>query len=368
MRIGLFSPYLPKHRGGGEKHFLTSAWYLSKKHEVTIFVPTATRYLSKRISEYEELFGLDLAAVQWKKSPLADRTLNPLQTWWQTHKFDAFLYLTDGSLFISGARQNILHIQFPFDSAGGAWFQWKLSRWNVKNANSEFTRQQVEKSWHTKIDWVHYPYVQAPTSLPTNKQKIILSVGRFMDPQHNVGHSKYQELLIEAFAEGVRQHNWQGWELLLVGSVEPGLVHARHLQKLKEKAKHLPVKFFHGISNQQLIKLYQHSSLFWHAAGFGIDETQQPKKVEHFGMSTLEAMSYGCVPIVIKKGGLKEIVTANKNGFFFTTPPELVEKTQRVINSSRSQQQQWRQAAHERAQEFSLDRFCRTLEEMLNAS
>lgn len=366
MKIGLYSPYLPGHFGGGEKHFLTSAWYLSQKHDVTILIPPDTKYLDKRIQEYQALFGLDLSKIKWQPSQLATGQNNPLQTWWQTKSFDTFLYLTDGSLFISGAKNNILHLQFPFTSQTGRWHQFKLKNWNVKNANSQFTKKTVEKAWQTKINYLHYPYVKLPQKWETNKQPFILSVGRFMDPTQNVGHSKHQELLIESFIAGQRKYGWKKWQLVLVGSVEPGSVHANYLSKLKTKAKGADIKFYHGISDTHLRKLYNQSSIFWHAAGFGIDETKHPKQVEHFGMSTLEAMAYGSIPIVIKKGGLKEMVTENENGFFFEEPDQLIQKTNQVIKANTKEKHAWRLAAHEKAQDFSLTRFCDTLEEMIH--
>jgi glycosyltransferase involved in cell wall biosynthesis len=48
---------------------------------------------------------------------------------------------------------------------------------------------------------------------------------------------------------------------------------------------------------------------------------------EHFGLTTVEAMSAGCVPIVINKGGQKEIVEDGISGFVWNTPDQLIEKT-----------------------------------------
>jgi glycosyltransferase involved in cell wall biosynthesis len=367
MKIGLYSPYFPKHFGGGEKHFLTSAWYLSQKHKVEVLIPTGFADLEERIKRYEELFSLNLSKITFVPSPLADNTSSPLETWKITRRYSAFMYLTDGSLFLSGAKRNILHIQFPFTQKGKGLFPFKLRSWTIKNANSEFTKNVVEKSWQTRIPFIHYPYVRLPESSVLNKKRdpIILAVGRFIDPEDNVGHSKRQDILIEAFRQGRSRFGWEKWQLILVGSVEPGSTHQRYVEKLQLAAKDLPVTFLHDIPDADLTKLYQESTYFWHGAGYGVNETTHPLQVEHFGMSTVEAMGHGLIPIVMKNGGLKEIIDEPKNGYFFTTTSQLVQQTQLAMHLSANQTQKIQQLAYKRASDFTLEKFCSTLDEML---
>lgn len=383
MKIGAYSPYLLKHFGGGEKHFLTSLWYLSQKNKVEALISpeTSPELLSKAIEKYQRLFNLDLSGVRWVKAALAAsggqrRLLSPLQNYLETSKYDAFLYLTDGSLFFSGAKKNILHIQFPFTQSGGKLFNLKLKNWQIKNANSKFTRQVVEKAWRTKIPYLHYPYVDLSpnqtkeelNTLFSNKKPIILSSGRFINHQTSSAHSKRQDILIEAFRIGQNRYKWPNLRLILVGSIEPGKSHQEYVKSLKKQAAGLPVEFAHDISNSELVKLYQQSSVFWHAAGYQVDELAFPHRAEHFGMSVIEAMGQGSIPIVVKKGGLKEIITDQENGFLINSIDELVNQTNEVISLDLPKQNRLRQAAFNRASDFSLDKFCQTLEEMLQAA
>ncbi|MBU4190339.1 MAG: glycosyltransferase, partial [Candidatus Thermoplasmatota archaeon] len=62
------------------------------------------------------------------------------------------------------------------------------------------------------------------------------------------------------------------------------------------------------------------------AAGFGVDEEKEPEKVEHFGITTVEAAAAGCVPVVIRKGGQPEIVKEGINGLLWEKEEELIEK------------------------------------------
>lgn len=55
---------------------------------------------------------------------------------------------------------------------------------------------------------------------------------------------------------------------------------------------------------------------------------------EGFGISVVEAMSRGCIPITFKKGGLLEIIKNEEDGFFAdnVSDIELMNKINYVIN------------------------------------
>lgn len=367
MKIGLYSPYIPKHFGGGEKHMLTSAWYLAQKHDVEVLIPSNAGAEKTWQAKYESLFDLDLSRVRFVVSPLADRTGNPLSTWNITHAYDAFLYLTDGSLFLSGAKRNILHIQIPYTFAKNQPLErLKLRSWNVKNANSQFTKKVVEKAWKTQIEYLHYPYVKIPQKTAVKKSKDIIAVGRFIPPGH-ASHSKGQEVLIRTFGQACEHGQLKDSALHLVGTIEPGQEAQDFVADLRKQAKGLPIKFWHDIPQTELEALYDKCSLFWHAAGWQIDDQAQPEKVEHFGMTTIEAMARGCVPIVLEKGGSKEIITDGKNGFFFGNEDDLREVSEKLLRQT-AMLTKAQEAARVRAQDFSLEKFCQTLDTMIGSA
>ena len=62
------------------------------------------------------------------------------------------------------------------------------------------------------------------------------------------------------------------------------------------------------------------ASIYWHATGFGTSEQMQPSKQEHFGMSIVEAMSAGAVPIAFDAGGPRETVDPGANGYLWSAP------------------------------------------------
>lgn len=371
MNVGIFSPYLPKHYGGGEKHMLTTAEYLSQSHRVDILIPPHTEGIEGKSKRYETLFDLDLSRVEWKPSLLAARAGSALQNYRESGRYDVFFYATDGSLFFAGARKNILHVQIPFtNSQSGFINRLKLRTWNVINTNSKFTQVVIESHWRTKVDVVHYPYVNTSDIPypPKKKQKLILAVGRFFDPGHTDVHAKRQDVLLDAFIRGCQEFGWHkhGWELHLVGAVEPAPEHENFVSLLKEKAADYPVRFSHDLTHDQLADLYDAATLFWHAAGFDIDAMKEPQKAEHFGMAIIEAMAHGGVPIVVDNGGPQEIVEEGHNGYRYANLDELVNDTNTLIGFSAAQLQPFQDAARAKAESFSKERFQKTIDLMLS--
>lgn len=366
MKIGMFSPYLPKHFGGGERHFLTTAAYLSANHSVCILIPSLPSDLKKIIAEYEKRFDLDLSAVQWQRSNLAAGTQSALASWQETAQYDAFFYLTDGSLFLNGSRNGVLHVQVPFSQSLSLINKLKLKTWQVLNTNSVFTKRVIEKSWGRKVDVIHAPFVDhshIPAKLAPKKEDI-LTVGRIFAP--GVGHNKKQDVLIAAFIEGCKQKAWKkSTTLHVVGALEPGQHNIEYLQSLKKMAQGWPIKFHVDVSNTVVTSLYAQCRVYWHAAGYQVDETTNPEMVEHFGMTPLEAMAWGCVPVVVAKGGITETITPNETGFAYITPQELIDHTQKILTQSAKEKVAWQDRVQEASQKYSLSRFQHTIDEMI---
>jgi len=365
-RIGLYSPYVPEHTGGGERYFFSVAESVSSyAHPVVLVRPMPGYEDMKRVREkYERAFHLNLSRVVFQPTLLGTRK-NVIQKIAETSQFDVMYYLTDGSFFLSGARKNIAHIQFPFTFAQKGFVnRMKLTQWNIKNANSMFTKECIERSWKTQVQYVHYPYVDSSVFTPEKKEQIILSVGRFFTGEKSGLHCKRQDLMVRMFKRMVDEKLLEGWRLILIGTIDPGEDNNAYAQRVAHEAKGYPIKIFHDASFEMLLQYYQHALVYWHAAGFGVDQYKHPTQVEHFGISPLEAMACGAVPVVVNKGGLPEIVQHGINGFLCETEEDFLKYTRKIIDSSRLQKI-FSNAAQTRAQEFSRERFDATLKEML---
>ncbi len=97
--------------------------------------------------------------------------------------------------------------------------------------------------------------------------------------------------------------------------------------------------------------------MFWSATGYGEDEQKNPWASEHFGMTTVEAMAGGCVPVVIDRAGQKEIVREGLDGYRWSTPEQLVERTAGSPATRRCARGSRRPPASARADDFERGAF-----------
>lgn len=318
-KIGLYNPYLDMY-GGGERYIFSIAEYLSNDNEVILF------WKDPNIKEkVKDKFNIDLSKVIIKNDGIF-RAKNAIETAKELYLFDAFFYVTDGSVFFSPAKKNFLIIQSPLHTPTKTiQNQLKLLKWDVL-VYSNFMEEIVQKKLGKKAN-VLAPPIEERVISEGKKEDIILSVGRFFTRPHN----KKQDILIEEFKKN-KDTVYKGCALILAGGLteDSGKEHLKDLQKSAENTN---VSFKVNVSYKELIELYNKSKVYWHAAGFGEDLEVNPEKAEHFGMTTVEAMEYGCIPIVFAAGGQKEIVQDGVDGYLWKTKEELSEKTNIVLTN-----------------------------------
>lgn len=352
MKIAIYSPYLDTF-GGGEKYMMTISEILSFNNIVDVFLDRHLKGLGGDYlrNELSKKFNLDLKGVNFINAPVGEGS-SLFSRIFFLKKYDLLFYLTDGSVFIPTAKRNILHIQSPLvgQPAKSIWGKFKLNGWDLIIYNSKFTKEHAEKNWPIESEII-YPPVDVENIKPFKKKKYILSVGRFFGYLKDKKH----EFLIKAFKELFKTRMITEWSLYLVGSAGEG--DRDYLEKLKDLAKGTPIKFYPNLGYDNLIELYGQSCIYWHAAGLG--ETD-PTKMEHFGISTVEAMAGGCVPVVIGEGGQREIVENGRSGYLWGTLDELKELTLKLIKED-SLREKMAVASTQRAKNFSKEYFEREI-------
>lgn len=192
-------------------------------------------------------------------------------------------------------------------------------------AYSRFSKDVMDRTWGVPSA-VLYPPVDTSRFPPGKKRPIILSVGRF----GRGGNNKRHLVLIEAFRL-LMKGGLQGWELHLAGAVSRDRYNAPYFRQVQQAAWGLPITIHGDAPFEQLVELYGAATLYWHACGHGLDERRNPAHAEHFGITTVEAMAAGCVPMVVPKGGQPEIVEEGVSGLFWNEPHELAAKTRSLI-------------------------------------
>ena len=356
MKVAIISPYLDT-LGGGERYLMTAAQIISQENKVDVLLNKHLFSLNveKLKKDLEQRFNLNLEKVKFIEAPVGKGS-SAFKRFLFLKQYDLLIYLTDGSIFYPFAKRNILHIQSPLigQPAKGLWGKIKLKGWDMIIYNSKFTQNNSLKNWPI-TSTVIYPPVDVKNIKPLKKKNYILSVGRFFGYLKD----KKQELLIQAFEQIYKLGKINSWSLHLAGSASEG--DKQYLSDLEKMSVGLPIKFYPNIHYQDLVKLYGESSIYWHAAGYGESE---PTKMEHFGISVVEAMAGGCIPLVVNKGGLVEIVQDNISGMLWLDINDLKMKTIKLI-SDLELQEKISQSATERARNFSKDKFEKALLEIV---
>jgi glycosyltransferase involved in cell wall biosynthesis len=184
-------------------------------------------------------------------------------------------------------------------------------------------------------------------------------VGRFFRQMH----SKKQDILVTFFKKLLLEHPKQmkGWKLVLIGSVED----KSYAEEVKEAAADLPIEILHQVDRKTLLSWYQRAEIYWHATGFGIDQDRNPEKVEHFGITTVEAMSFGCAPVVINKGGQPEVLGPKLTSLLWNNEKECIATTIQLVTDS-PERAKIQHIAHQQAKQFGRNVFDSKLNQMIS--
>lgn len=348
----MFDPYLDT-LGGGEKYILTAASCFSKSNEVFLFWddPSILTLAKHR-------FSIDLEKIKTISNIFSPK-VSSIKRLFESKKYDIIIYLSDGSMPFLLSKKNFVHFQFPVNWVHGKDMgtQAKLKRINKIICNSKFVKRYIDKTFKVDSDVLYPPVDIEENQKKYEKENIILTVGRFTKGL-NV---KKQDILIDVFKKNYKKH-FYGWNLVVIGSVLSK--DQDFVSSLKEKAKTYPIKILENVSFEELKGYYQKSKIYWHATGFGEDLKKNPERAEHFGISTVEAMGYGAVPIVINAGGLPEIVEDGENGFLWNTLEELIDKSTKLISGDELRKS-FSNRAIDRSRDFSRERFCGELRSVL---
>ena len=347
----------PLTPGGGERYLLTLTERLLKTHDVSLVTPNA--YSRLRIHDLAVGFGLDLSGV---------RTALPSEVAWD----DADLQVVMGNMIVppvpARARRNLFHCQFPFplpEPPDGPRRE-RLAGYDRIIVNSRFTALHVEASLNgfqlpdTPISVLPPPARLLSPGAKGEDVIRIISVGRFF----RGGHSKRQDLLIEAF-RALAKRSPRPLELHLAGSSHPAPQNMAYLNELMTAAVGAPIHFHVNAAADDLDALYATANIYWHATGLGSNLVAEPWAAEHFGISIVEAMSASAATFALASGGAREIITHGVDGFLYDTADALLEQTLALICGPADRRARVAEAATKRARDFSVEVFGARLDALL---
>jgi len=341
MKAAIVNPYLDT-LGGGERYTMAVAVALSK-----VGYKVDVEWEEELIkSKLEDRFGIKLREINFVKDVR------------RGDGYEVCFWVSDGSIPTLRARKNLLHFQVPFKGVRGKNLMNKMKLYRIQKVicNSEFTKSVVDREYgFGEKSVVVYPPVDIEKFRPKKKKEnVILYVGRFSE----LAQSKRQDVLIRVF----RRINLVDWKLILAGGVEVGA--DRYLKKLKKMASGKNIEIVESPGFESLRDLYAQAKIFWSASGYGVDEEKEPMRVEHLGITPIEAMSAGAVPVIFAAGGHRETVKDGRNGFLWKTKNGLRIKTRRLINDPKLMNRIARAAKME-SKKYSYERFEKEIIDLL---
>ena len=382
MRVGIFAPSFFVY-GGGEKYVCKIAEILSREHDVDLITSDISeRQVAGALKTLENQLNVNLRDVNLKvlaipgivkKNAFVNRIINSILLSKCSKQYDLFINQRREKLFPQPAHasKNIMIIQVPptkvktsflFGCDGLKLFvDSNLSTYDRIVVYSNFVKKTVEQKYGRKAE-VLYPPIDIQSEHRIFKERYILSVGRFFVG----GHSKKQLEMIQAFKQlcADAELDKGRWEYHLVGGVLSDESSQQYKRMCEKEAEGYPI-FFHFNAQYETVRdLYSKSMLFWHATGFNEDENIHPEKMEHFGIATAEAMSFGCIPVVVGKGGQPEIVHHGLNGLLWNNIEELKESTLNLINDPK-RREKLAKVAIETSRQFQTDQFEIRVKELL---
>jgi glycosyltransferase involved in cell wall biosynthesis len=392
MKVGIYNE--PSGTIGGSEYVVAvAADALAPRHRVEIVHhnPALT------VEQLRHLAALDLDGVRLRyvereprpnpQDPSGLRYLPQRYTaereWHATlsRPYDVFINSTHGVPPFCHASLGVLLVLFPMQERGTLWpwsqdvangltlkslvrrvcangvWRQRFASYAHRFAISEYTQRWVRAWWGIDAK-VLYPPVDTTFEHPP-KKNVVLSVGRF-----TTGIPSKRQIEMMALFQQLKHGVLREWCCYSVGGLAGGAEDHAYFGEVASLAKACGAHVIANVPRTQLRSLYQQACIFWHAAGYGGNQSRNPFEAEHFGIATVEAMAAGAVPVVFDQGGQTEIVEHGRSGFLWRSLDELREHTV-ALASDAALLERMSAAARIRAARFGVATFVRAITEIV---
>ncbi|MCI4369244.1 MAG: glycosyltransferase [Thermoplasmata archaeon] len=199
-------------------------------------------------------------------------------------------------------------------------------------ANSTVTRRAIQKVWGTRHERTVFTYVP-PTELVREKEKVIMAAGAF-------SKGKNYEALLQAFAGA----GLEDWQLHLFGAARDAGYLARLERQVEDHRMKGRIEMHPDAPRADVLEAFARASIVLQGGEF-----------EPFGLSMLEGMAHGDLPVAFRSefsGSWLDVLGSGRWGSGFSTADELAAELHRLAEVQRSESSA---LAFERSQQFSRE-------------
>ena len=317
--VGVTSPY-PFTLGGGEK-------YLS--HIMKYFISTGYIVCLYTISDFNTVQNtlklyLNQEELKWIK--LHKHSLLFKENMPEKIMYEYFIQMNNSAVpYTKGiGKFNIYHCQFPHEAGKDIDFFKDsfdiIKSYDLAIVNSEFTQYNLQKIYKGLIPIkIIYP----PCFETMNKEVFLkhentfVMVGRIFEYDLEA-NNKYFDVAIDAF------NKFDG-KLTIIGSVKSLSFYNKLLGMITDPDR---IRILTDIDDNAKIEILKETKYYIQLTGM-LDNF--PCNQEHFGISLIEALNYGCIPICFN-GGYAPYILNENNGYLVNTSAELSDA---IINLTR---------------------------------
>ena len=343
--------------GGGEKYLYDIINFFGYHHfRVTLISPSSDKMFYRTTQQLLDPYLLKYNLIEHYS--ISKYNLNALQS----NKYDFFLYMSnskDNPIKKRIATIQWFHCQFPINH---------LKLWSnvaTKNTvdriivNSEYTYdgyvsslEKHNKKCDVPIN-VLYPLcfdIERNMSV-TKKTNTFVCLGRIFTPSARANNKMFDKI-IQVFNKIFKTSSVFS-TLHIIGSVHDE-TWLSYLLKLSSHNRHILIH--PNASETEKQNLLKTSEFYIHGAGLGLDKNMVPEEFEHFGISVIEAMHHGCIPICVNGGYPEYYINHNKNGYLFSDEKQLYDIIIGILNGDRIDMNKAREENYILIRKFSKEK------------
>ena len=222
-------------------------------------------------------------------------------------------------------------------------FNHRLNRNEMVVANSEFSAAAIKSNYSTsknKIDLIYPPInIESPVNKNQKSIKNVVSIARFAPDKRQLEQIEIAEHLND-------------FTFHIVGFVKENDRYFENCKNAVEEKNLANVKLYPNIRFEEMQSILNDAMFFIHNL-----------RNEPFGITTVQAIAKGCIPIVHNSGGQKEIV--NNENLRYNSVEEAVQILKEFVSKELDELKQIRKTLSENIKKFDERNFNNKMKDVL---